>query len=208
MNLLDLITLTTLVVSTFAVTNLDNLIILVFLLGQSPNARQHVLMGFVAAVILVIAVSSVGILIGTLLSPSLVGYLGFGPLLIGIYILYQQLRSTENKSTAVISAMGAPSRVWLTTVVLMFSNSADSIAVLLPLLAESGSMPTLLIVSIYLLTSILWCAISIKIASNAGLAKRINDRGEKLVPWVMIAVGIYVLSNTGTDSLLTGVTSL
>jgi cadmium resistance protein CadD (predicted permease) len=208
LNLLDLITLTTLVVSTFAVTNLDNLIILVFLLGQSPNARQHVLMGFVAAVILVIAVSSVGILIGTLLSPSLVGYLGFGPLLIGIYILYQQLRSTENKSTAVISAMGAPSRVWLTTVVLMFSNSADSIAVLLPLLAESGSMPTLLIVSIYLLTSILWCAISIKIASNAGLAKRINDRGEKLVPWVMIAVGIYVLSNTGTDSLLTGVTSL
>ncbi|MDG1204777.1 MAG: cadmium resistance transporter [Pseudomonadales bacterium] len=208
MNLLDLITLTTLVVSTFAVTNLDNLIILVFLLGQSPNARQHVLMGFVAAVILVIAVSSVGILIGTLLSPSLVGYLGFGPLLIGIYILYQQLRSTENKSTAVISAMGAPSRVWLTTVVLMFSNSADSIAVLLPLLAESGSMPTLLIVSIYLLTSILWCAISIKIASNADLAKRINDRGEKLVPWVMIAVGIYVLSNTGTDSLLTGVTSL
>ena len=165
-------------------------------------------MGFVAAVILVIAVSSVGILIGTLLSPSLVGYLGFGPLLIGIYILYQQLRSTENKSTAVISAMGAPSKVWLTTVVLMFSNSADSIAVLLPLLAESGSMPTLLIVSIYLLTSILWCAISIKIASNAGLAKRINDRGEKLVPWVMIAVGIYVLSNTGTDSLLTGVTSL
>ena len=208
MNLLDLITLTTLVVSTFAVTNLDNLIILVFLLGQSPNARQHVLMGFVAAVILVIAVSSVGILIGTLLSPSLVGYLGFGPLLIGIYILYQQLRSIENKSTAVISAMGAPSKVWLTTVVLMFSNSADSIAVLLPLLAESGSMPTLLIVSIYLLTSILWCAISIKIASNAGLAKRINDRGEKLVPWVMIAVGIYVLSNTGTDSLLTGVTSL
>jgi cadmium resistance protein CadD (predicted permease) len=208
LNLLDLITLTTLVVSTFAVTNLDNLIILVFLLGQSPNARQHVLMGFVAAVILVIAVSSVGILIGTLLSPSLVGYLGFGPLLIGIYILYQQLRSTENKSTAVISAMGAPSRIWLTTVVLMFSNSADSIAVLLPLLAESGSMPTLLIVSIYLLTSILWCAISIKIASNAGLAKRINDRGEKLVPWVMIAVGIYVLSNTGTDSLLTGVTSL
>jgi len=208
LNLLDLITLTTLVVSTFAVTNLDNLIILVFLLGQSPNARQHVLMGFVAAVILVIAVSSVGILIGTLLSPSLVGYLGFGPLLIGIYILYQQLRSTENKSTAVISAMGAPSKVWLTTVVLMFSNSADSIAVLLPLLAESGSMPTLLIVSIYLLTSILWCVISIKIASNAGLAKRINDRGEKLVPWVMIAVGIYVLSNTGTDSLLTGVTSL
>ena len=191
--------------TTFAVTNLDNLIILVFLLGQSPNARHHVLMGFVASVILVVAVSSIGILIGTVLSPDLVGYLGFAPLSIGTYMLYQQLRFTENKSTAAISAMGAPSRIWLTTVVLMFSNSADSIAVLLPLLAESGSTPIMLIVSIYLLTSILWCAISVKIATNAGLAQRISDRGEKLVPWVMIAVGIYVLSNTGTDSLVAGV---
>ena len=88
----------------------------------------------------------------------------------------------------------------------MFSNSADSITVLLPLLAESGTTPTLLIVSIYLLTIILWCEISLKIASNAGLAQRISARGEKLVPWVVIAVGIYVLSNTGTDSLVAAIT--
>jgi cadmium resistance protein CadD (predicted permease) len=61
-------------------------------------------------------------------------------------------------------------------------------------------------VSIYLLTSVLWCAIYLKIASNAGLAQRISARGEKLVPSVMIAVGIYVLSNTGTDSLVASMT--
>ncbi|MGY8892043.1 MAG: hypothetical protein ACKVKL_16465, partial [Pseudomonadales bacterium] len=60
MNLLDLITLTTLVVTTFAVTNLDNLIILVFLLGQSKGERHHVLIGFIASVILVVAASSIG----------------------------------------------------------------------------------------------------------------------------------------------------
>ena len=98
------------------------------------------------------------------------------------------------------------SRVWLTTVILMFSDSADSIAVILPLLAESGSTPTFLIILIYLLTSILWCGISVKVASNTGLAQRIRDQGEKLVPWVMVAVGIYVLSNTDTDSLPAGIT--
>ena len=206
MNLLDLITLTTLVVTTFAVTNLDNLIILVFLLGQSKGERHHVLIGFIASVILVVAASSIGILIGTMLSPNIVGYLGIAPLVIGAYLLYQQLTAVENKSAIATTTMHSPSRIWLTTVVLIFSNSADSIAVLLPLLAESGSTPTLLIVSIYLLTSILWCAIYLKIASNAGLAQRISARGEKLVPWVMIAVGIYVLSNTGTDSLVASMT--
>ncbi len=88
----------------------------------------------------------------------------------------------------------------------MFSNSADSITVLLPLLAESGTTPTLLIVSIFLLTIILWCEISLKIASNVRLAQRISARGEKLVHWVMIAVGIYVLSNTGTDNLVAAIT--
>ena len=206
MNLLDLITLTTLVVTTFAVTNLDNLIILVFLLGQSKGERHHVLIGFIASVILVVAASSIGILIGTMLIPNIVGYLGIAPLVIGAYLLYHQLTAGENKSAIATTTVHTPSRSWLTTVVLIFSTSADSIAVLLPLLSESGSTPTLLTVSIYLLTSILWCAIYLKIASNAGLAQRISARGEKLVPSVMIAVGIYVLSNTGTDSLVASMT--
>ena len=192
--------------TTFAVTNLDNLIILAFLLGQSPGVRHHVLIGFIASVILVFTVSSIDILIGTMLSPNIGGYLGIAPLLIGAYLLYQQLAAVENKSDVATTTMHSLSRVWLTTVVLMFSNSADSITVLLPLLAESGTTPTLLIVSIYLLTIILWCEISLKIASNVRLAQRISARGEKLVHWVMIAVGIYVLSNTGTDSLVAAIT--
>lgn len=202
MNLLDLFALSILVASTFAVTNLDNLIILVFLLGQSPDARTRILIGFVVSVILVVAVSSIGILIGTVVSPDVVGYLGVAPLLMGAYILYQQQSASSGALDAPTDVVVTSSRVGLTTMVLMFSNSADSIAVLLPLLAESGSTPSLLIVLIYLTTSILWCGLSVKIASSAPLAKRISERGEKLVPWVMIAVGIYVLSNTGTDSLL------
>ena len=59
---------------------------------------------------------------------------------------------------------------------------------------------------IYLLRSILWCGISVKVSSNTELAQRISDQGEKLVPWVMVAVGIYVMSNTDTDSLPAGIT--
>ena len=206
MSEIDLLGLTILVVTTFVVTNLDNLIILVFMLGQFPNARLYVLAGFVVSVILVIAVSSIGILIGTMVNPGIVGYLGIAPLAMGVYLLFQQLTSASAKPDKTPSTVNASARIGLTTVVLMFSNSADSIAVLLPLLAESLSTPTILIVTIYLFTSLVWCGLSITIASNRTLAQRISNAGEKLVPWVMVAVGVYVLSNTGTDSLLAGVT--
>ena len=87
--MIDLFALTVLVVMTFAVTNLDNLIILVFLLGQSPGARHYVLMGFFVSVILVVAVSSIGIFIGTVVSPNIVGYLGIAPVAVGAYLLYR-----------------------------------------------------------------------------------------------------------------------
>jgi len=105
--------------------------------------RHHVLIDFIASVILVFTVSSIHILIGTMLSPNIGGYLGIAPLLIGAYLLYQQLAAVENKSDVATTTMHSLSRVWLTTVVLMFSNSADSITVLLPLLAESGPTPHL-----------------------------------------------------------------
>ncbi|HIG43736.1 MAG TPA: hypothetical protein EYQ14_24870 [Gammaproteobacteria bacterium] len=207
MNLFDLIGLAVLVVTSFATTNLDNLLILVFLLGNSPHARFSVLVGFIVSVILVITVSGLGLVLGAIINPSLVGYLGFAPFTLGCYLLYQQRKSLAVNSVSPAQTLTG-SRIWLASVVLMFSNSADSIAVLLPLLAESDVASIKLIVVIYLLTSIAWCGLSLSIASRPELAERIGRHGEKFVPWVMLAVGIYVLMNTGTDTLARGVTTL
>ena len=140
--------------TSFATTNLDNLLILVFLLGNAPHARVSVLMGFMVSVILVVTVSAIGLALGTIINPSLVGYLGFAPLTLGCYLLYQQRTSAAGKPDNSLQTITGKGRIWLASVVLMFSNSADSIAVLLPLLAESELTSTKLIVVIYLLAII------------------------------------------------------
>lgn len=103
--------------SSFVATNLDNLLVLVFLLGSSAQRRAAVLLGFLTAVILVVSVAAIGMAVGALIDPALIGYLGIAPIAMGCYLLYPQ-------------------------------------------------------------------------------------RGVKLVPWIMIAVGVYVLLYTGTDTLL------
>jgi cadmium resistance protein CadD (predicted permease) len=204
LNLADFSTLAVLVVGSFVATNLDNLLLLVFLLGSAARRRSAVLLGFLTSVILVVTIAALGVAAGALLDPGLIGYLGIAPISMGCYLLYQHRRSTDTVTDvdSSIPSIDDEGGIWLATSVLMFSNSGDSIAVLLPLVAESNRSALLLIFSFYLLSSLLWCALALAIALRPGLARRIQQRGAKLVPWIMIGVGIYVLLDTGTDTLL------
>ena len=84
----------------------------------------------------------------------------------------------------------------------MSSNSGDSVAIFFPLLAESGRDALLWIVSAFLLCALLWSALAWRIADQPRIARRIEQVGEKLVPWIMIGMGVYILLDTGTDTLL------
>jgi cadmium resistance protein CadD (predicted permease) len=82
----------------------------------------------------------------------------------------------------------------------MLSNSGDSVAIFFPLLAESERDALLWIVSSFLLCAMLWAALAWYIADQPRIAVRIEKVGEKLVPWIMIAAGLYILLDTGTDT--------
>ena len=69
-------------------------------------------------------------------------------------------------------------------------------------LAKLTSISLLLIISTYLLAALAWAGLSIAIAGREALARRIERSGSKLVPWILILVGIYILLDTSTDTLL------
>ena len=202
MDLVSLAALAALVLTSFIATNLDNLLMLVFLLGTERQRPAAVLLGYLTSAFLVITVAALGVAVGALLDPAVIGYLGIAPIAMACYLLYQQYLVTDSEPDKPALAATGEGQIWLTSAVLMFSNSGDSIAVLLPLMAESGRAALLIIVSIYLLSSLLWCGLSVLIASRPGLVGQIQQRGVKLVPWIMIVVGLYVLTDTGTDTLL------
>lgn len=198
-----MLALSGLVVGSFIATNIDNLLILVVLQGANAGRRSAVLLGFVISTIAVMCASAVGLALGSLVGPGLIGYLGIVPLLLGCHMLYQAWRSSEHDSPEL---RGADSRgepgIWFSTFILMFSNSGDSIAVFLPLLAESGRAALLVIVCVYLLSALSWAALSYLISGQRELAARIEKRAEKIIPWMMIGIGIYILMDSSTDTLV------
>lgn len=200
MNEFDILALLLLVAGSFAVTNVDNLVLMVVLLGAQPESKASVTLGFIIGAISVLCVAALGAVLGANLDPGIVGYMGFAPILMGFYLFYRRWRppltDTQDSGTArQVSGI-------LATSVLMFSNSADSIAVFFPLLAESSGESLLWVVSAFLIMVLLWAALAWQVSEQPALARRIESMGEKLVPWIMIMAGTYILLDTGTDTLL------
>lgn len=199
----EIFALSGLVVGSFVATSIDNLLILVVLLGANAKRRSAVLMGFFIATVAVMCASALGLLLGSLVGAGMIGYFGAVPLFLGCHMLYKAWSSSGHESLDIVGADGSGGRaIWFSTFILMFSNSGDSIAVFLPLLAESNGAALLVIVCTYVLSAVVWAALSCLISGRRELAVRIEARAEKIIPWMMIGVGIYILMDSSTDTLV------
>lgn len=202
MTALELFQLIVLVAGSFAATNTDNLILLVVLMGASPEKRSAHTLGFLSSALAVLAIATGAALLGAVVDPTLLGYMGLLPLSFGIYLLVRARwvavpGSSDARTDQATNAGGG----WLATAVLMFSNSADSLAIFIPLFAESDSEAVLWEEAVFLVMAVFWAGLAWRIADQPQLARRIEAAGERLVPWIMILAGAYILVNTGTDTL-------
>ena len=102
-----------------------------------PEQRAAHALGFLTAAIAVLGVAALGAVLGAGLDPALLGYMGLAPLSFGLYLLISRLRSrgagSSSERPPSIEAAGSG---WLATSLLMFSNSADSLAIFFPLLVS------------------------------------------------------------------------
>jgi hypothetical protein len=63
-----------LVGSSFVATNLDNLVLLVVMLGADAQNRAAVVLDFLTSAICVLCIAAIGAVIGANLDPGLIGY--------------------------------------------------------------------------------------------------------------------------------------
>jgi len=188
----------------FLFTNLDNLILGVLTLGAQHRRTLPILLGMVTASLLVLLLSGVGVAIGAAFDANLLGYLGIAPIAIGLYMLFYAGRGQPalTEEASAVQEGSSAAGIWLGTTTLLFANSGDTLAILLPLLVESGRSAALVIAGSFLTCAVLWALLARLLSRQPMLVRRLQDSGERFVPWIMIAVGIYILLDTGTDSLV------
>ena len=175
-------------------TNLDNLAVMVALLLTSNRSR--VLGGYLAAQAIVLAVALIIAEGAEEAMPGWTGYLGLVPLALGLIGVWRQWRGVGDGDMPV-SAGGT----LLASTVLFLGLSTDSLAVMAPLLADT--VPVLRVTATLgaggaILTIGL---LGLSMARGAEASGGWISKLEKLGPYAMIAVGLYVLANSGTDAI-------
>ena len=199
----DLLAICLLTMVSFVFTNLDNLILGVISLGSRPEKPLPVQLGMISAAVLVLLVSLLALAIGRTIDAGLLGYLGLAPIAIGLYTLFYSGRMVSiTGEEAAPENSGSSWGSWLATTTLLFANSGDTLAILLPLLVESNTSAAIIVAVTFVACAVVWAIIARLLSRQPILVRKLQEKGERFVPWIMIAVGLYILFDTGTDSLL------
>lgn len=183
----------------FLSTSFDNLFLLVTLSLHPKYGVAKVRQGYLLAVLLMIGICLIFAHGIQKLPADYIPYIGFVPLGVGLYELWHLVRPHKSTARAPSDVIPKAGGSFLTITLIMIAHSWDSIAVLAPLLSDTR--PGL----------IGWMVASVLLAATAftfGAQKAIGHRrarslleryAPKILPFLLIGVGLYILTNTPTD---------
>jgi cadmium resistance protein CadD (predicted permease) len=185
---MELAAIVGLAVVLFVSTNLDDLfVLLAFFVDPATRLRDVILgqyLGIGALVLLSIAAS----VLSLALAPSYVGLLGVLPIAIGIRQLIVLHRGGEGDE----DERPAAGRV-LAVAGITVANGGDNIGVYTPVFATRSSAEILTIVIVFAVLIALLLLAAHWLVRHPALGAPIRRYGPALSPWVLIAIGVFVI---------------
>ncbi|MFF2523522.1 cadmium resistance transporter [Streptomyces liangshanensis] len=191
----------------FAVTNIDDILILSLFFAQGAGHRGSVrrivigqYVGF-AAVLTVAAAAAFGAIF---LPGAALPYLGLLPLALGLKAAWQAWRNHRNAEGAEerqtqSGERGGPGSLEVAAVT--FANGGDNIGVYVPVLATAGAAGMGVYAVVFLVLVAVWCMAGRFFATRPVIAEALSRWGHILLPLVLITIGLLILTEGGAFGL-------
>jgi len=186
----------------FTATNIDDLFILVMFFSNPNFSIRQVVIGQYIGVSLLIAISGVSYFAALIIPSAWIGLMGIFPIIIGLKNLAKLKNNKKQNEEYKGKFLSHINTKIVTVAIISFANGGDNIGVYVPLFASSNSYQMLFLIIVFLLMIGVWCVISYYLVNNKIVGKRIRKYGYILLPFVLIALGIFILIKCETFSLL------
>jgi cadmium resistance transport/sequestration family protein len=196
----------------FVATNIDDIVILMLFFAQE-NAnfhRKHIITGQYLGFSALILASLPGFLGGLIVPKAWIGLLGLAPIAIGISHLIhpnheQELQavSTDPSSTKApmsIATLLAPQTYHVAAVTI--ANGGDNIGIYVPLFANTNLIGLGVLLAVFFTLVAVWCYIAFQLTRHPRIAPILTRYGRRIVPFVLIALGIFILIESHSYQLL------
>jgi cadmium resistance protein CadD (predicted permease) len=192
----EILLISAVTVVAFVSTNFDSLLLLVPWFGASRIEVREIFLGYLLGVSSILAVSWVASSIVELAPARFVGWLGLLPIGLGVVGLAQQLRG-ESAPDSERPRPGGPLAIALLTI----SLGGDNLSVFIPLFAETPHSLDSVIVLITLVSAVAWGLLAERLSRAQSIGSALERWGPRLMPLLLIALGLFILLDTSTDTL-------
>lgn len=187
-------------VTAFIATNMDDLLISMFLYAEAKTKREAraVSAGKYLGIAFLVILSLLGAYGLSFVPSEVTGLFGLLPIILGVreWIDRKREDSASEEDAASghsVQRMGTALRVAMITA----ANGADNIGVYIPLFAGSTAAQTAAAVAVFALMTELWCCLGRKLSALPGLQRILQRHQRVLTPIIYIVLGIYVILKNG-----------
>lgn len=182
----------------FVATNIDDILLLAVLFGGGLAARAVVTGQFMGIAVLT-AVSVGAAHAATAMPAHWIDWLGLLPIALGIWLLVELWRKRGQVGDDHDDDLDAENRFEaklhsqvLAVTAITIANGGDNLSVYIPLFADDvGAIP--LYIGVFAVLTAVWCWLGHALVNNRVGGAVMERWGHILLPFVLIAIGIYIL---------------
>lgn len=184
-------------IAAFVSTNVDDLFILMVFFAAPKFPSSQIVLGQYLGMGSLISVSLVGSLMTLVLPRSLIGLIGLFPIVIGIKELLEQHKNDSEEDNEKLSKKLRTKKIQLTflTVALVTFSGGEEIGIYTALFATNNEAAAIItLISMVMVLTALWCFLANYLVKHSFLADIFHCIGSRVLPFVLIGIGIYILA--------------
>jgi len=178
-----------LAVIAFALTNIDDLLIISVYFADPSFKKSAIVIGQYVGVLTLVFISSAGFALGKFIDPQWLRFLGVVPFLLGAKQLWELFREKEDEDGD--TELQSGQSFWKVAAVTI-ANGGDNIGVYTPLFAKLTLGLFLLYLSVFALMIALWCALAFYLVRHPLIKNTFSKYGHILLPVFLMLLGAWI----------------
>src|SRR5580700_11377161 len=190
-------------VAVFTSTNIDDVFVLLGFFSDPKFGSRQVVIGQYFGVATLYGVSVIASLMSLVIPTPYVGLLGLAPITIGLrkaWSLHKGMDTSEETGTEGPSFAGRANIAAVAAVTI--ANGGDNISIYTPLFATRSGYDIAAIGGVFAAMTFVWLLVARWLVHHRTIGAPLRRYGGHVVPFVLIALGFYILYDSGTFGLL------
>ena len=178
----------------FVATNIDDIFLLLALFADPRVRARQIVAGQLFGMTLLVVASVAGSALAVALASKYVSLLGLAPLGIGIA---QLVRRREKPDAEAPNLRGAGKILAVASITV--ANGGDNLAIYVPVYASHSHAEQFVLSATFLTLTGVWCWLGHALVHHPTLGAPIRRYAAPATPYVLVALGLYILSGLATS---------